>query len=112
MIFPYEGDQSYACKGKENKAGYLEPELVHDPAKMAQRGPGGGGDGSISARTPEVRARNPCRNAQFSSCRNIRHRLSILPTLSVRIRKRKHAIFRVHQMVARGNSWTNSSSNS
>lgn len=38
-IFPHQRNQPYSSECQKNKAGYLQPELMHRAAKVAKGGP-------------------------------------------------------------------------
>jgi len=72
-VFAHQRDQTYSRKCQENKAGYLQPELVQHAAEVAQSGFGPVQHGSIGARPFYLLPGNSRRNTQFPSRRDVCH---------------------------------------
>jgi len=59
-IFTYESDQSHARECQENKAGYLQPELMEHSSEVAPSCFRPAQDRPIGARSLDLLACDPC----------------------------------------------------
>lgn len=64
-VLTNQGYQAHSGEGQENKAGYLQPELVYDASQMAEGSAYAVPDRTIGPRLADLAAGNARHNAQF-----------------------------------------------